>query len=125
MGVAVEPIAKLAKEYVEDDYRVVASNKKSFNKIMAIVAGGTPVWIVATVDFQVPKDNDWLLWETDQGSMYVTPLVHSAVITGFDRKEKIVYVNDPYGYQNREVDWSDMKQVYEESDQQSLYLEKN
>jgi uncharacterized protein YvpB len=67
---------------------------------MANVAGGTPVWIVATVDFQVPKDNDWLLWETDQGSMYVTPLVHSAVITGFDRKEKIVYVNDPYGYQN-------------------------
>lgn len=125
MGVAVEPIAKLAKEYVNDDYRVVAGNKKSFNKIMAVVASGKPVWIVATVDFQVPKDEDWLLWETDQGSMYVTPLIHSAVITGFDRKKEVVYVNDPYGYQNREIDWSDMQKVYQESDQQSLYLEKN
>lgn len=125
MGVAVEPIAKLAKEYVSDDYRVVASKKKSFNKIMDVVASGKPVWIVATVDFQVPKDNDWLLWETDQGSMYVTPLIHAAVITGFDREKEIVYVNDPYGYQNREVAWSDMKEIYQESDQQSLYLEKN
>lgn len=92
---------------------------------MAVVASGKPVWIVATVDFQVPKDEDWLLWETDQGSMYVTPLIHSAVITGFDRKKEVVYVNDPYGYQNREIDWSDMQKVYQESDQQSLYLEKN
>ncbi|MGG5372465.1 hypothetical protein IGI67_004137 [Enterococcus sp. AZ196] len=125
MGVAVEPIAKLAKEYVGDDYRVIAGEKASFNKIIDVVASGKPVWIVATVDFQVPKDDDWLLWETDQGSMYVTPLIHSAVITGFDREKNIVYVNDPYGYQNREVDWSDMKKIYQESDQQSLYLEKN
>lgn len=56
--------------------------------------------------------------------MYVTPLIHSAVITGFDREREIVYVNDPYGYQNREVDWSDLEDIYKESDQQSLYLEK-
>ncbi|MGM0226515.1 hypothetical protein IGI39_003482 [Enterococcus sp. AZ135] len=125
MGVAVEPIAKLANEYVGDDYRVIANEKTSFNKIMNIVASGKPVWIIATVDFQVPKDSDWLLWETDQGSMYVTPLIHSAVITGFDREKKVVYVNDPYGYKNREIDWSDLKEIYHESDQQSLYLEKN
>lgn len=125
MGVAVEPIAKLAKEHVDGEYRVVAGQKKSFNKIIDIVAEGKPVWIIATVDFQVPEDNDWLLWDTDQGSMYVTPLIHSAVITGFDRDKKIVYVNDPYGYQNREVDWSDLEKVYQESDQQSLYLEKS
>ena len=125
MGVAVEPIAKLAREYVGDDYRVVAGEKNSFNKIINVVASGKPVWIVATVDFQVPTDDDWLLWETDQGSIYVTPLIHSAVITGFDREKEIVYVNDPYGYQNREIDWSDLKKIYQESDQQSLYLEKN
>lgn len=125
MGVAVEPIAKLAREKVGDEYRVVAGKKKNFNQMIDVVASGKPVWIVATVDFQVPKDDDWLLWETDQGSMYVTPLIHSAVITGFDREKKIVYVNDPYGYQNREVSWSDMKKIYQESDQQSLYLEKN
>ena len=124
MGVAVEPIAKLAKEYVSDDYRVVSSEKTPFDKLINVVASGKPVWIVATVDFQVPKDDDWLLWETDQGSMYVTPLIHSAVITGFDREKEIVYVNDPYGYQNREVDWSDLEDIYKESDQQSLYLEK-
>jgi len=125
MGVAVEPIAKLAKEYVGDEYRVVAGKKNSFNKMINVVASGKPVWIVATVDFQVPTDDDWLLWETDQGSMYVTPLIHAAVITGFDREKSIVYVNDPYGYQNRAVNWSDLEKIYQDSDQQSLYLEKN
>jgi hypothetical protein len=46
MGVAVEPIAKLAKEYVEDDYRVVASNKKSFNK-MEVHRRNDPDWCTA------------------------------------------------------------------------------
>ncbi|WP_379947118.1 C39 family peptidase [Enterococcus devriesei] len=124
MGVAVEPIAKLAKKYVGDEYQVIANEKTSFNKVMDIVASGKPVWIIATVDFQVPTNNDFLLWETDQGSSYVTPLIHSAVITGFDREKKVVYVNDPYGYKNRKVPWSEMKKVYQETDQQSLYLKK-
>ncbi|MDT2735781.1 C39 family peptidase [Enterococcus pseudoavium] len=124
MGVAVEPIAKLAQEYVGDDYRVVSSKQTPFNQIMRVVAEGQPVWIVATVDFQVPTDNDFMLWETDQGSMYVTPLIHSAVITGFDREEKIVYVNDPYGYKNRAIPWDGLQAIYQKTDQQSLYLEK-
>lgn len=124
MGVAVEPIAKLAQEYVGDDYRVVSSKQTPFNQIMQVVAEGQPVWIVTTVDFQVPTDNDFMLWETDQGSMYVTPLIHSAVITGFDREEKIVYVNDPYGYKNRAIPWDDLQAIYQKTDQQSLYLEK-
>lgn len=124
MGVAVEPIAKLAQEYVGDDYRVVSSKQTPFNQIMQVVAEGQPVWIVATVDFQVPTDNDFMLWETDQGSMNVTPLIHSAVITGFDREEKIVYVNDPYGYKNRAIPWDDLQAIYQKTDQQSLYLEK-
>lgn len=124
MGVAVEPIAKLAKKYVTDTYQVVSSKKTSFNEIMKIVADNTPVWIVATVDFQVPTDNDFILWETDQGSMYVTPLIHAAVITGFDRTKKIVYVNDPYGHKNRQVSWSDLEKIYNQTNQQSLYLEK-
>lgn len=124
MGVAVEPIAKLAKKYVTDTYQVVSSKKTSFNEIMKIVADNTPVWIVATVDFQVPTDNDFILWETDQGSMYVTPLIHAAVITGVDRTKKIVYVNDPYGHKNRQVSWSDLEKIYNQTNQQSLYLEK-
>lgn len=124
MGVAVEPIAKLAEEYVGDDYRVVASSKTPFEKILTVVSSGKPVWIVATVDFQVPTNEDFMLWETDEESMYVTPLIHSAVITGFDREKGVVYVNDPYGYQNREVPYEDLKEIYEQSDRQSLYLEK-
>lgn len=124
MGVAVEPIAKVAKEYVGADYQVIAKKKMPFDKVINVVASGKPVWIIATVDFQVPTNNDFLLWETDQGSSYVTPLIHSAVITGFDREKKVVYVNDPYGYKNRKVSWSDLEKVYQETDQQSLYLKK-
>lgn len=124
MGVAVEPIADLAKEYVAEEYDVITKEKAPFNDIIDIVAQGIPVWIVATVEFQVPTNNDFMLWNTDQGEMYVTPLIHAAVITGFDREKEIVYVNDPYGYKNRAIAWSDLKEIYEQMDQQSLYLEK-
>ncbi|WP_407857354.1 C39 family peptidase [Enterococcus hailinensis] len=124
MGVAVEPIADLAKEYVAEEYDVITKEKAPFNDIIDIVAQGIPVWIVATVEFQVPTNNDFMLWNTDQGEMYVTPLIHAAVITGFDREKEIVYVNDPNGYKNRAIAWSDLKEIYEQMDQQSLYLEK-
>ncbi|MGX7204744.1 C39 family peptidase [Enterococcus pingfangensis] len=124
MGVAVEPIAKLAKKYVNNDYRVVASKKLSFNEVINVVASSTPVWIIATIDFQVPTAHDFMQWETDQGTLRVTPLIHSAVITGFDRSEKIVYVNDPHGRQNRKVAWDDLAEIYDQMDRQSLYLEK-
>lgn len=124
MGVAVEPIAKLAKKYVNEDYRVVASKKLSFNEMIKVIANGTPVWIIATVDFQVPTKHDFMQWETDQGTMRVTALIHSAVITGFDRSKKIVYVNDLHGYHNRKVSWTDLEKIYDQMDRQSLYLEK-
>lgn len=125
MGVGVEPIQQVAAKNVPAGYQVVASRKQlSFDQLIAVVATKTPVWVIATIDFKVPADRDFMLWPTDNGNLYVTDQIHSAVVTGFDRQQKIVYVNDPYGEKNRGVAWDTFKKMYEQMDQQALYLQK-
>lgn len=121
MGVAVEPIAKVAKEVVQKDYKVVSGRELSFDEVMSVVQKETPVWIIATLELQVPKDSDFFSWNTTSGKIYVTSLIHSVVITGVDGDT--VYVNDPYGYKNRKVSRDDLEEIYEKMGQQSLYLQ--
>lgn len=54
--------------------------------------------------------------------IYETTLIHSVVITGIDGDK--MYVNDPYGYKDREVSRDDLQEIYEQMDQQYLYLSK-
>lgn len=125
MGVAVEPIAQLAKRYVADSYQVVAGDGKySFDELLRQVQNGKPVWIVATVDLQVPTEEDFEDWPTDEGLLSVTPLVHSVVLTGYDPATNEVFVNDPYGIKNRSVAYDELVDIYQQLGQQSLYLDK-
>lgn len=121
MGVAVEPIAKVANEVVQDNQKVVANNDTSFDDLVRIFQTGTPVWVITTVDFQVPTEDDFRTWQTTSGEIEVSPLCHAVVITGVD--EENVYVNDPYGYKNRVVDRTDFEEIYQLMGSESLYLE--
>ena len=49
---------------------------------------------------------------------------HSVCITGFDRDKRVIYVNDPYGYKNREVDWNDFAAAYKQMGKQAVYVTK-
>lgn len=120
MGVAVEPIAEVANEVVQDNQRVVANNDTSFDELINVVQVGTPVWVITTVDFQVPTEDDFRTWQTTSGEIEVSPLCHAVVITGVD--EENVYVNDPYGYKNRVVDRSDFEEIYRQMGTESLFL---
>lgn len=119
MGVAVEPIAKVAQGIVHEDYQV-HSEAQSFQSIVEIVEAGIPVWVIVTVDFQVPTAEDFMRWETQNGPVQVTALCHAAVITGVD--DTYVYVNDPFGEKNRPVLKEDFINIYEQMGSQSLYL---
>lgn len=121
MGVAVEPIAEVAEKVVDDNHEVVASTTTSFDDLAQIVNEGKPVWVVTTVDFEVPTAEDFKIWQTDDGEVTVSPLCHAVVITGVDQEK--VYVNDPHGYKNKSVDREDFKTIYESMGSQSLYLE--
>ena len=120
MGVAVEPIAQVAEEIVGTNQEVVASSDTSFSELVNLIQAGTPVWVVTTVDFEVPTASDFMTWQTTSGEVRVSPLCHAVVVTGVD--EDHVYVNDPYGYKNRIVDRQDFEKIYQRMGSQSLYL---
>ena len=58
------------------------------------------------------------------GKIDVTYSEHSVCITGFDRDKRVIYVNDPYGYKNREVDWNDFAAAYKQMGKQAVYVRK-
>lgn len=120
MGVAVEPIAEVANDIVQDNQTVVASSDTSFEELTTIVQAGSPVWVVTTVDFQIPTADDLQIWQTTSGEVEISSLCHAVVITGVD--EENVYVNDPYGYKNRIVDRNDFEEIYQLMGSESLYL---
>lgn len=122
MGVGVEPITKVAAAIVGDNYQIHSGRKTNFQQLLTEVAKGTPVWIIATVELVVPTEEDFLTWETAEGDIQVSPLIHSVVLTGYD--ETSVYVNDPYGTKNRKVPMKDLQQIYQMMGSQSLYLAK-
>ncbi|EOT39963.1 C39 family peptidase [Enterococcus columbae] len=119
MGVFVEPIAKLAKDYVHDDV-TVHSEKLSFTQIIQLLQRDIPVWSLATVNLVEPTDQDFIDWPTTSGVIKVTPLIHAVVLTGMD--QEFIYVNDPYGIKNRPVKIDTMQKIFERLGQQSLYL---
>lgn len=120
MGVMVEPVAEVAEKIVEDEFTVHASTETELSELLQLVAEGTPVYAGVTVDFEVPQEEDFKVWQTNNGAVTVSPLNHAVVITGSD--EHYVYVNDPYGYQNRSVDREVFEEIFEAMGRQSLYL---
>ncbi len=119
MGVAMEPIAKVAQEVVGDRFEIVASSSTPFAEIESLVRAGSPVWVLTTVDFRIPTEADFKDWETVSGTIQVTPLCHAGVIVGVDATN--VFINDPFGEQ-KAIPKSRFITVYKAMGQQSLYL---
>lgn len=122
MGVFVEPIEALAAKIVTKEKIVTSQGDLSFDKILYQVAQGNPVWMLATVNLQVPTAADFQSWATAEGELTVTPLIHAIVVTGFDESSQTVYVNDPYGEKNRAISYQDLASIYQQMGQQALFL---
>ncbi|KAF1297610.1 hypothetical protein BAU15_07420 [Enterococcus sp. JM4C] len=120
MGVAVEPIATLAKKIVGTEKEVISGSDINFSEIEKELKTGNPVWVITTLDFQIPTANDWLTWQTRSGTIDVCRLCHAVIVTGIT--DKYVYVNDPYGYKNRKVAIKKFRKAYEVMGKQMLYL---
>ncbi|MHC5269377.1 C39 family peptidase [Enterococcus sp. LJL98] len=120
MGVHVEPIAKVARAIVQEEYEVVAGKGRSFQEILNKLQEDTPIWILSTLEMTVPTKEDFLSWQTKAGEIQVTPLIHSVVLTGMD--EQYIYYNDPLGGKSARVTLEVLEQVYNRLGKQSLYL---
>lgn len=119
LGVYHEPIATLAKQYVASN-RVHDISGKSFEKVLSAVLEGYPVWIITTSSFS--PVNSMQEWQTPTETLEMTYDMHSVVITGFDQTH--VYINNPYGEKEQQLDRSDFIAAWEQMGQQALYLSK-
>ena len=119
LGVYHGPIYNLAKQYADNVYDLTGSN---FDTVVNKVEEGHPVWTITTTAFAPVSDFE--SWDTPDGEIDVTYSEHSVCITGFDRDKRVIYVNDPYGYKNREVDWNDFAAAYKQMGKQAVYVTK-
>ena len=119
LGVYHGPIYKLAKQYADNVYDLTGSN---FDTVVNKVEEGHPVWTITTTAFAPVSDFE--SWDTPDGKIDVTYSEHSVCITGFDRDKRVIYINDPYGYKNREVDWNDFAAAYKQMGKQAVYVTK-
>lgn len=111
------PLYDVASKYTD---RIQNATGDSFDQIIELVADGHPVMIITTLKFR--RVNDMQTWKTRQGIVHVTPSSHACVITGYDKKNNTVLVNDPYGYKNRKVNWKNIEESYNQQGKQALYL---
>lgn len=119
LGVYHGPIYSLAKKYASNVYDLTGSN---FDTVVNKVEEGHPVWTITTTAFA--PVSDFQSWDTPDGKIDVTYSEHSVCITGFDRDKRVIYINDPYGYKNREVDWNDFAAAYKQMGKQAVYVTK-
>jgi uncharacterized protein YvpB len=104
LGVYHGPIYELARSIAGE--RVTDLSGQDISKLYIELSKGHPVWVITTANFT--KVNDIKQWETPNGKVDITYSVHSVVVTGYNEKD--VFVNDPYGYKNREVDRKQFEQ---------------
>lgn len=119
-GVNVGPVYELATQLVKSPYEVVNSTGISLNDLLGKVRDGHPVWVITTIDYQVPMENDFVDWPTRNGMKQFSIKHHAAVITGFNHEE--VFLNDPYGKEVT-VKKNIFEQIYIKTGQQSLYIQ--
>ena len=92
LGVYVEPIIEMASLYI-DDSDIINLTGQSTEQLYQYLEFGSPVWMLTNARFMYLPFEQFRTWQTAEGSMLVTYLLHSVVLTGYD--EQYVYVNDP------------------------------
>lgn len=113
-----EPLYNVARKYTN---RIRSYTGNDFVRVLKLVSKGHPVMIITTLKFD--HVNDMQTWSTKQGKVNVTPSSHACVITGYNKKKRIVYVNDPYGVKNKKVSLKKIEASYNQQGKQALYVE--
>ena len=111
------PLYNLARKYTN---RIVNITGSDFLRVLKLVSDGHPVMIITTTSFS--RVNNMQTWETNTGKVRVTPSSHACVITGYSKKKKVVYLNNPYGIKNQAVNWHNLEQSYDQQGRQALYI---
>lgn len=116
-----EPIRELADQYITDELEVVDLTGENFEAIQSYLSQESPVWVITTTAY-APTD-DMMAWETKNGEVEVSMSEHSVVLTGYD--EESVYLNDPYGNEDYQVDLETFIESWEQMGSQAITISKS
>jgi uncharacterized protein YvpB len=118
LGVYVEPILELAKEYVSEE-KVKDLSHKEPQQIYEAIDRGQPVWVLTNARFKRLPDDEFYTWRTDAGKVKVTYHQHSVVVTDYD--EQYVYINDPLKKdKHRAIDRNSFEQAWIQMGRQAM-----
>lgn len=112
------PIYELAQQYATDK-QVVDLTGEKFSQILQQLTAGNPVWVITTVPMSATKDME--TWQTANGTVDISWNVHSVLVTGFSTAS--VYVNDPYGEKNKEVNRDDFEAAWTQMGSQAVVIQ--
>lgn len=87
-GIYHSGLFPLLKTYIPTAIDVTG---ESFDMYEAQVAGGIPVIVWTTIDFNVPYK--WVTWDTPIGPLQTSFAEHAVLLVGYD--EENVFLNDP------------------------------
>jgi len=116
LGVNHGPIYDLAKKYAGNKVKDITNH--SFDEIIKNIQAGHPVWVIINTKFQ-PISN-FTEWNTPQGKVRITYSCHSVLITGYDKQH--IYVNDPYGTKNKQLDRDQFIKAWEQMGKQAIVM---
>ena len=114
-----EPLTDLAQKY---DAQAVDYTGSSLKQVLIQVSRSRPVVVWTSLDFK--PVNDMQTWKTPQGKVHVTPYSHCVLVTGYDKKQNLVYINDPLGGKNDAVPMKPFEQVYNQQGKQAVFIKK-
>lgn len=118
LGVYHGPVMDVAKQ-VAGDKAVDMTGKSVEEAIYQPLDNGIPVWIITTAS--LAPVSDMQTWDTPNGEVDVTYSVHSVAVTGYT--EDTVFINNPYGQKDQEVDRENFEKAWEQLGSQAIYIE--
>lgn len=118
LGVYHGPVMDVAKQ-VAGDKAVDMTGKSVEEAIYQPLDNGNPVWIITTAS--LAPVSDMQTWDTPNGEVDVTYSVHSVAVTGY--MEDTVFINNPYGQKDQEVDRENFEKAWEQLGSQAIYIE--
>ncbi len=121
IGVYVEPIFELAKQYTNNSVNLTGTD---FNNLYYYLDNDMPIWVITTSRYTSLTPSDYYTWTIPNGEKVdVTYKMHSVLVTGYD--ENYIYVHDPYTGSYKKANKNNFIHVYNQMGKQSLTILNN
>ena len=119
-GIYHKALFDLLAKYVPT---AVDLTRSPFSKLEEKISEGIPVVVWTTIPFTVPREDQWVIWDSPLGPIRTTFLEHSVLLVGYD--ETHVYVNDPLsGKKKYKIEKTQFINTWEAMGRQALTYDK-